>query len=145
MAAEIKVEDNATETVITTNSTDFTNKVQVTVFDSDISGTLGLTPDHTNDHITADVTADYEITCKLSFFGGSNDTYSGAIFKNNGASQISTRFTRKLGTGGDVGSASISSLARLTAGDTVEVWVQCENATDNLTVTDCTLMIRRAD
>ncbi len=138
----ISVEGNATATAIAAASTDFSNKVQVTIFDND-SVANGVTPDHTNDHITISTDGAYEISApSVSFYGAGGRTYSFAIFINNGATQIGTRTTRKLGTGGDIGALPVSALATLSAGDTVELWVQNESNTGDLTVQDVSLCVK---
>lgn len=144
---EISVEGNATETTITSSSTDFTNKVQITVFDTNGISNPGVTPDHTNDHITVESGSDgnYEIAASVSFSGGANDIYSLAVFINNGATQIGERVTRKLGTGGDVGVAAWTTIAALSGNDTVELWIQNESATDNVTIEDAMLCVVMVD
>ena len=79
----------------------------------------------------------------VSFSGGTSDTYSLAFFKNNGATQLGARTTRKLGTGGDIGSAVVAAQATLTAGDTVELWMQNETDTSAATVQDCAMTLNR--
>ena len=143
----ISVEGNATETVVSSSSTDFTNKVQVTVFDTNAAAANNATADHTNDHITIGTGADgtYKIEAAVSFSGGLNDTYSLGIFKNNGATQLGARTTRKLGAGGDVGHCNVVALVALAATDTVELWVQNEAATNNLTIEDASLMVTKVN
>lgn len=137
---EISVEANATTTTFSGASTDFSNKSQVTIFDTNGQSTFA-TPDHTNDHITVNADGKRVIRAEVSFSGGSSDTYSFAIFKNNGATQLGARTTRKLGTGGDVGSASVQAIADLTSGDTIELWMQNEDDTSAATVQDCSLIV----
>lgn len=136
---EIKVEGNATATTISASSTDFSNKVQVTIFDTN-GLSRGTTPDHTNDHITVDDNGVYKVSAVLSFSGATGDLISFAIFKNNGATQLTTRATRELGST-DVGNASTQGLADLSINDTVEIWIQNESDSDNVTVEDATLLI----
>lgn len=138
---EIKVESNATTTTFGGSSTDFSNKSQVTIFDTNGSSS-GTTPDHTNDHITINNAGVYFVTVpSISFSGGISDTYSYAIFKNNGATQLTARTTRKLGTGGDVGAAANGGIVSLSATDTVEVWIQNEGDTSEITIQDISLCV----
>jgi len=139
---EIRAESNATTTTFSDSSTDFSNKVQIVIFDTN-GISRGTTPDHTNDHITIDEDGDYNLRADVSFSGGNSNTLSFAIFKNNGATQLTTRATRKLGTGGDVGNAGISGQATLSATDTVELWIQNELNTTAITVEDVTLSISK--
>ena len=141
----ITVEDNATETTISGTQTDFgANAVQVVTFGAN-GVALNTTPDHTNDHITIDVAGVYQIALSMSFSGEANDTYSFAIFKNNKATQLGTRATRVIGSGGDVGSASLVAMASLDVNDTIEVWIQNEDGVTNFncTVEDASLTVFR--
>ena len=142
---KIYVEGNSTATTISGTQSDFgANAVQVAVFDTN-GEPNNTTPDHTNDHITIDVTGEYIISATLSFSGEANDTYSFAFFKNNKGTQLGSRSTRKIGSGGDVGSASLSTIAALTATDTVEIWIQNEDGTTNFncTVEDASFYVAR--
>lgn len=143
-SAEISAESNATTTTFSGSSTDFSNKVQVVIFDTD-GPSEGITPDHTNDHITiaTGYGGKYLILVSISFSGGGNNVISFAAFKNNGATQITNRTTRKLGTGGDTGSAVNVGIADLSAADTVELWIQNEAATTALTIEDVSFTVTR--
>ena len=140
----IGAEGNSTATTIASPSSDFSNKAQITVFDTNAAASQGTTPDHTNDHITIDVDGAYLVTVNVSFRGASNNTtYSFAAFKNNGATQLGARSTRKVGTGGDVGSASQHAIVSLVATDTVEVWIQNETQGSDVTIEDIILTVVR--
>ncbi len=139
---EITAEGNSTALTISSASTDWSNAVQVTTFGQN-GASDNTTPDHTNDHITIDVTGVYFVKAEMSFSGGSSDTYSFALYKNNKATILGVRTTRALGTGGDVGSASISTVVSLTATDTVEVWIQNETVGADATVQDASLSVFR--
>ena len=141
--ASLTTESNAVETTFAGTSADFSQMSQVTIFTAN-GIAAGLTPDHTNDHITVANAGDYEMTINFSFSGGLLDTYSFAFFKNNGATQLGgTRLTRKLGTGGDVGSASLTVQATLAAADTIEVWMQNEDDTSAALIEDAEFSMRR--
>jgi hypothetical protein len=142
---EISVEGNATTTTFAGASTDFSNATQVLIFDTNHGSSSAVTPDHTNDHLTLGATGTYFVKAEISFSGGISDTYSFAVFKNNGATQLTPRTTRMLGTGGDVGSASCSGIFAGTSGDTIEAWMQNEDDTSAATVQDCTLTVFRID
>lgn len=140
---ELTVEGNASELTISGTQSDFgANAVQVTSFDTN-GESSNSTPDHTNDHITIDVAGTYLIQCSLSFSNGSSDTISFAFFKNNKDTQLGTRGTRKLGTGGDVGNAGLIAIATLAVGDTVEIWIQNEAASANILIEDGSLQVIR--
>jgi hypothetical protein len=131
----LTVESNATTTTFAGTSTDFSNKSQVTVFDTE-GAAVGVTPSATEDHITIADTGVYIIDTHLAFSGGTTDSYSFAFYKNNGATKLGPRVTRKMGAGGDVGAISMKTIIALTAADTVELWVQNEDDTTALTLQD---------
>jgi hypothetical protein len=132
----ISADSNATSTTFSGSSIDWSNKVQITVFDTNGASSSGVTPDHTNDHITTVNAGAYFLHASITFSGGSSNTYSFAFFKNNGATQLGNRTTRKLGTGGDVGACDISAAVELNANDTIELWVQNEGATTAAVIED---------
>jgi hypothetical protein len=122
---EIYVRDNVTATTISVQDTWY----QLTIFANN-GPSFGATPDHTNDHITIAETGDYSINVSISFSGGAGKTYEIMVQKNNGATEHPSLICkRKLGSGGDVGSTSISGIVSLTSGDTVEVWMRCRDVT----------------
>jgi len=86
----------------------------------------GTTPDNTTDDITIDVAQKFLIIASpISFISSAtNGVYEIAIFKNNGATQLCVPMQRKIGTGSDVGSGSITCEANLSLNDTVELWVR---------------------
>lgn len=139
--AGISVNNNTTTTTIGGATT----WVQVVVFDTDDAAS-GSTPDHTNDHITISETGDYLVTVSLSFESpdASAQTFQYQVQKNNGGTQLtSLTLERKLGTGGDVGSASISGIVNLSATDTIELWVQNLDGTNNATMTNGNLAVQK--
>jgi hypothetical protein len=86
---------------------------------------LGMTPDHTNDHITVGTTGVYFVSIDASFSGSVVTTFEVQMFINNGATGFpNVHFERKIGTGGDIGAAPASGIVSLTSGDTVELWVE---------------------
>ena len=137
---EISVAGNSTATTVTVQNTWY----QVTIFDTN-GLSSGTTPDHTNDHITIATTGTYLVTVSLSLLSGSgtSDVYECAVYKNDGATQFANLiFDRQLaGGGGDVGSASISGLATLTAADTIELWIRNTSSTTDVTVENVTLSL----
>lgn len=136
---EIYVEGNVVEEEISGSSVDFSNAVQVSGWDTN-GDSFNSTPDHTNDHITADIAGEYFISLTASFNGGTNDTYSFGIFANNKDTQLLPRVTRKVSST-DVGAIACAGIASLAVNDTVELWVQCENSSDNVTIQDGTLAL----
>ena len=106
----------------------------------------GATPDHTNDHITVNKTGTYLITCSitaLSVAAGTAIKVEFTILKNNGATQVGALHADRnlAGGGGDVGSISLSGLAVLTSGDTIELWLENETNSNDLIIEDAILSI----
>tara|TARA_Y100000310_G_scaffold221989_1_gene223639 strand:- start:1317 stop:1862 length:546 start_codon:yes stop_codon:yes gene_type:complete len=118
---EVSVKDNATATSLTTQSTWY----QFVSFDTN-GASEGVTPDHTNDHLTIATAGTYEISANVSFLGSSNSDFELAVYKNNGASLVGNAIgKRAIGTGGDIGQFALSGLGALSATDTLELWVRC--------------------
>lgn len=85
---------------------------------------LGMTPDHTNDHITIGTTGIYLAIVNVSFSGSNSTTIEGQLFVNNGATaKDNVHFERTLGVAGAIGASAASGVVSLTVGDTVEFWV----------------------
>lgn len=133
---EIYVNGNTTATTISTQNTWY----QFTGFDTNGQSNL-TTPDHTNDHITITKAGVYKIDFNVSFSGGGGKTYEVAVFKNNGATNLTNiHIERKLGTAGDIGAAAASGLCSCSANDTIELWIRCTDVTTaNATIRDANL------
>ena len=140
--AEISAYDSGVE--LTISAAGIANKVQITTFDTN-GASYGMTPDHTNDHITVDKAGKYLCTLSLSAesAGGGAAEYGFSIWKNNGATLFENCHThRKLAGGtGDVGSLSISGIIDLAVSDTIELWVYNEDGTQNIVIDDVTLSL----
>jgi len=136
----LSLESSATATTIPGSSEDWTQKAQVVSFDTNMTS-FDAIADHTNDHITVGSTGTYHLAFSGSFSGTNGNVISGAFFKNNGATQLSPRFTRTLNAAGAVGSASTAVNVDLTAADTVEFWIQNESATADVTFQDAAITL----
>lgn len=129
---EIYVNDNIVPTVIP-GALAF---VQVEVFN--VNGHSRLTsPDHTENHIVIDRAGHYFVAVSASCLSGAGGgaVFHCAVHLNNGATILENlQWHRRLaGGGGDVGSTSLSGIAELVVGDTVELWIENEtNGTDIL-------------
>jgi hypothetical protein len=85
----------------------------------------GATPDHTNDHITIDTTANYEIGLNTSSHSSQANDYEYAVKLNNGASECDNlKVHRTTSNANAIGSSNTSGFCALSANDTVEAWVQ---------------------
>ena len=134
---EVWVESNSTaDTVATATST------QMLRFDTN-GESNDATPDHTNDHITIGKAGKYLVTVSISFSGDPSVDWTFGLFKNNGATSfLNVHCNRKLGSGGDIGSASMSGICDFASSDTVELWMQHgAGVNKDIIVQDCTLSI----
>ena len=100
-----------------------------------VNGTAnGLTPDHTNDQITIDVDGVYFVECDVSFSGSSNSTFElhlrvDAVEKDEG-------FHRKIGSGGDTGSAGFHGIVSLVAGEVLTTYIESTDGGTSVTPSD---------
>jgi hypothetical protein len=101
------------------------------------------TPDSTQGHITVNTSGNYLVTMSVAFSGDASVEWTGGVRTNNGTvAHANLETHRKLGAGGDVGSASISGIAPFTDGDTVEIWFKhLAGVNKSIVVKDCTLSI----
>jgi len=134
----ISVVQNTSQTVISTAGV----AVQFVHFDTNDPAS-GMTPDHTNDHITIGKTGDYIIISSITVNSvtGSSSRFELTVQKNNGATIVAPlHVDRNIGGGGSqAGSASMSGMATLTKGDTLELWIENETNTKNYVLEDVTL------
>jgi len=125
--AGMYVKDN-TNTVALNSSA----KIQVTNFNT--NGEFeGATPDHTNDHITINVSGTYFviITMAVANSAGAAHVINVDLFKNNGATVFNTVHAhRSLAAGSDVGSIGISGEVTVFSGDTLELWADTDSGSD---------------
>lgn len=135
---EIYAAANTTASTISTQNVWY----QFTGFNTNGQSNL-TTPDHTNDHITITKAGIYKIDFNVSFSGGGGKTYEVAVYKNNGATELTNiHIERKLGTAGDIGSAAASGFCSCSANDTIELWIRCTDvATANATIRDANLNV----
>lgn len=102
---------------------------------------FGTTPDHTNDQITINIAGVYDIAFQVSFSGTSSSEVRFRLRKDG--TEQNYGCIRKLGTSGDVGSASfLAPGITLAATDVITVYVEMNGATDDLTVVDAQLTVR---
>jgi hypothetical protein len=141
-SASIEREHNDTGTSFSDSSHDFSEKVQVLIFDTN-GPAINATPEFANGHIIIDLAGLYSLAANVGMLGGNQTVYSFAIFKNNGATQVVPRTTRKVGAATDIGAASVGGIALLEVGDTIELWVQNETNTNDFIVHDVSFFIHK--
>jgi hypothetical protein len=122
------------------STTDATPR-KIAGFDTDgISS--NVTVDSTTDNdLTATVAGIYYAKLEASFSGTASKTFLCEIYKNASATGFS--FTRKLGTGGDVGSASCSGIISLAANDTVSAYHSSTDGGTAFTLVDGQLFLEK--
>lgn len=106
----------------------------------------GVTASVANSRLTAAVAGTYEIDMSISFSGTLSKTFLFEIYRDDiSASPTPTatgfKMIRKLGTGGDVGSASLTGLVSLDAGDSVMIYVSSTDGGTSITVFQSQLKI----
>lgn len=103
---------------------------------------INATADAANDKLTLTKDGTYHITISCSFTGATNlINWFGAVFVD-GTEQDNIHYERKLGTGGDFGSASSSGIVTV-SGAPVDVDFRVRHdrgSDDDITVKYCTLM-----
>lgn len=105
----IYVDDGAVAQTIATGA----SYVKVTAFTTD-GNSNNITTDAANDKITFTVPGTYHATASCSFTAATNlVNWFGAMFLD-GVEQDNLHFERKIGTGGDYGSATLSGLINVT-------------------------------
>ena len=107
--AEIHSHDNATTQSIPTGAT----YTKITTLDNN-GENANCTADATNDKITITKTGRYLVNGSFSFSCGTNNvTFFGSAFLND-VEQNQIHWTRKIATGGDIGSASFTGIIDVT-------------------------------
>ncbi len=126
---EMYVHDNTTGLTFTNDDTFYKWVTGWTAGDSD-----GVTVDPTTNHrITVNTDGTYLVTCAVSFSGTINETFEAALYKN-GTVVPGVYLERKLGAGGDVGSASFIGIIDLVEDDYLEVFFKSTSGAGNSVV-----------
>ena len=99
----------------------------------------GLSVDTANNQITAAVAGDYLVIASCSFSGTLSSTCVIEIYVNTTGSNL--KLERKLGTGGDVGSAPVSGIVTLAAGDDVSLYQSSDGSA--MTISNAQLSLIR--
>ena len=137
--AEISAVDQTTETEIVSSGV----AVQITIFDTNGLAN-GLTPDHTEDHITITTGGTYLVlvSATINSVTGAASRFEISVCKNNGEAIIIAHVDRNVGGGGaESGVISMSGHALLSEDDTIEVWIENETNTQNYIVEDISLCV----
>jgi hypothetical protein len=91
----------------------------------------GYTPDKTGSDITIDLDGVVLITCGFAFSGTGNTEFEVYCYKNGVDTGLG--FHRKLGTGGDVGSAGFTGILSVSASDYLELYIETPAGSASMT------------
>lgn len=114
--------------------------VQLVGFDTN-DPSAGTIPDQANDDIEVDVDGVYLGVFQISFSGSNNTKFTFEYYVDGVASGFAQ--ARRLGSGGDIGGASMFFLANGTKGQKVTIRVNADSAGKNLTAEDMQLILVR--
>lgn len=104
----------------------------------------GVTVSAANDRITVAADGAYRIDFFVSFSGTVSTTFEFSVHVNQvDAGEIG--LARRLGTGGDVGSASMGGILDLNAGDEIEIYVKADGAGKSITPQYAQLNVARVE
>jgi len=130
------IQDNAT-----TQAGIDLNPVKMTGWEGNLSAN-GVSPDFVNNQITVLTTGVYLCFVQISFAGQSSTEFHGHL-RVNGNEQVEG-WHRKLGTGGDVGSASFTALKVLNANDILTIYIESDDGGGaNFTPMDAQFIVHR--
>jgi hypothetical protein len=80
---------------------------------------VGMTVSHVNNNITVSEAGVYFAVCSICFSGSANATFDVRGFVNGVPTDM--YLSRKLGAGGDVGSATVQGIVTLGPGDVMDI------------------------
>ena len=99
------------------------------------------TPSAATDNITVTDAGDYLVTAQMSFSGTLSKTFVVEIY--NGTTATNLKCTRKLGTGGDIGSASVTGILTLAASDAISLYQSSTDGGTAFTLADGQLTLTK--
>jgi len=95
---------------------------------------VGVTVDAANDQLTVGTAGVYLCVAQISFSGTISAAFEAHIYRNGGDTGFG--FHRKMGVGGDQGSATAAGLVTCAANDVFSVYVNSDGTNDQITVID---------
>jgi len=101
---------------------------------------VGVTSSTTTDNVTVAEAGDYFVSANVSFSGTLSSTYNVTVYIDTTSTNLTLE--RKLGTGGDVGSAGLSGLVTCAAGEAISLYQSTADGSA-MTVTDAQLTVIR--
>ena len=130
------VEDGATAET----TTDATPR-KIAAFTTVMPSSSACTPSAATDDITVTDAGDYKIDTQFSFSGTLSKTFVVEVYVDGVATNM--KCTRKLGTSGDIGSASVIALVTLTAGQAVSLYHSSTDGGTAFTMADGQITISK--
>lgn len=101
----------------------------------------GLSVDEANNMITIDTAGDYYVMASICFSGSLSDTFNVTIYQDTTSSNLTLE--RKLGTGGDIGSANVSGIISCAADEDISLYHSSSDGGNAFTATDMQLSVFR--
>ncbi|MHC4302715.1 MAG: hypothetical protein ACYS7Y_36105, partial [Planctomycetota bacterium] len=98
--------------------------------------------DATADKLTVAHSGLYHVDGAVSFTGSIGSTFLGVVHVN-GSPQVKVKFRRKIGTGGDIGSASLSGVLDLSENDYVDLRFTADGNNKTITIYSANLSIAK--
>lgn len=109
-----------------------TSYTKITGFAANGSASGDVTPDHANDRITVATAGNYEVFFQCSFSGSVSTTFTISLAVD-GTENEQYALQRKLGTGGDVGSASFTGQITLSAAQVLTCLIKADGSSKSFT------------
>jgi len=139
--AGISIADNATAQSIPNGAT-YTKMIN---FDA-AENQRNATGDFANSQILPLADGVYSIDSSFSYKVGTNNTISYMALFVNGVEIENIHLTRKISTGGDIGSASFTGIHSMSSGDVVDIRIRHDNvASTDFTIVYANLNINKID
>lgn len=126
---------------VTAESTTDATPRKIAAWDTDGASNNATNDSTTNNNVTVTEAGLYFVGATVSFSGTASKTFLCEIYKQ--AAGTGARLSRKLGAGGDVGAAAITTLVTCAAGDALSVYHWSSDGGTAFTMTDGTLTVFR--
>jgi hypothetical protein len=138
--------DGDTSSPLMTQGSITATPVLLTAWNTDGLSSSDMTPSASTGKITTTTAGIYEIDLSISFSGTLSKTFVFEIYQDDvSASPTPTatgfKMVRKLGTGGDVGSASLTGLISLAANDSIMIYISSSDGGTGITVHQSQLLV----
>lgn len=133
------VHDNATVTDIVT---------QGVAVKANVPGTLGVSPcgcftfPTGNRMLYSGVDRVLAVNASFSVDSSNPNEHTHVTLSLNGSLIDHSQTTVRIGSAGDIGTASMNALVDVVAGDYLELWISNESSANDLTVTDLSVAVR---